>query len=294
MIDLRELSFDRNKVSDIQIALVNSGYLDPVFKVQSGPLDVPMTFTSSADGILGPETESAINIAMLDKPDIDIAIADIQSRNINFGGDKEEALVSFMRSKGYHLCEIPGAVNIVYIEGVDIEGWLPNANRMDEWNDVRIILMPVIKDAGLTWVIYHEAEATTAPGKHYTESPMNPAGAARISLGQHKAWWVGHHKSTQPALVQCAPIVISRDVNRDGSREDDDIMVAYSTLNQHSTRPGPIGTGVGKWSAGCLVGRFYEEHMLFMGAIYNDPRYSANPAHKFTTTIIDGNELMNA
>jgi hypothetical protein len=44
-------------------------------------------------------------------------------------------------------------------------------------------------------------------------------------------------------------------------------------------------------SAGCLVGRLWEEHVEFMQRVKSDRRYSFNPGFVFPTTIIDRTKL---
>jgi hypothetical protein len=59
-------------------------------------------------------------------------------------------------------------------------------------------------------------EATTEPGRHYTEVKLlNPLGAARIAFGQYRAWKVGIHRNDHEALRQTRDITVYRDANRD-------------------------------------------------------------------------------
>jgi hypothetical protein len=44
-------------------------------------------------------------------------------------------------------------------------------------------------------------------------------------------------------------------------------------------------------SAGCLVGRLWEEHVEFMQRVKSDRRYSFNPEFVYPTTIIDRTKL---
>jgi hypothetical protein len=185
-------------------------------------------------------------------------------------------IIQYMAAQKYKI----RALNIVYIEGVDPDSFALNPDRMDEWNDVRMI----IRDDGDMLVC---ASATTEPGAHYTYNPMNAAGAARIAFGQYlDCWEVGIHGAAFPheALVQIGTIKVHRDLNQDGSRKGDAIDAgSWFGINQHSTSNAP--ETIGPWSAGCLVGRYLSTHKLFMSIC-------KGMGHRtFDTTILDGSEL---
>ena len=157
------------------------------------------------------------------------------------------------------LCPLNGALNIVYIEGLNQDGTL-NADEPNRWNDLRLLI--AFENEG--WVIKHNAVATTEPGDYYTLNPTNAKGCARIAFGYHPpAWAFGHHKGTQPALVQRARVQIHRDLNRDGLRNR--FEPAYWSgligLNDHTTNKRFNNDLVGKHSAGCMVGKYYDQHM---------------------------------
>ncbi len=137
-------------------------------------------------------------------------------------------------------------------------------------------------------VILGKWVATTEPGAYYTEHPVNPAGAARIAFGQYEAWRVGMHRGDHEALVQRGPVTVRRDLNKDMIRTGDarDIGDNFG-INQH----GPSGTdqapdNVGKFSAGCLVGKSMAGHRAFMAIVKADPRFVADPEYLFRTAIL--------
>lgn len=157
------------------------------------------------------------------------------------------------------LCPLNGALNIVYIEGLNQDGTL-NADEPNRWNDLRLLI--AFENEG--WVIKHNAVATTEPGDYYTLRPTNAKGCTRIAFGYHPpAWAFGHHKGTQPALVQRARVRIHRDLNRDGLRNR--LEAAFWSgligLNDHTTNKRFNNDLVGKHSAGCMVGKYYDQHM---------------------------------
>lgn len=185
--------------------------------------------------------------------------------------------------------ETPGTYNIVYLEGSDKDG-NPIENLPDEWNDRRLLVTML---EGIGWVVSCNHEATTEPGRYYTNRPMKKSGAARVALGQHLAvWGFGMHANLHRALVQVQPIKVHRDANRDFVRDGDNTQVGIFGINQHTTQTKGSGPLVGKWSAGCLVGRHYHEHLEFMRHLYGDLRYRADTkGFKFDTAIIKAIDL---
>jgi hypothetical protein len=130
----------------------------------------------------------------------------------------------------------------------------PNADRLDEWNDRRLIIEFV---EGVPYIFGNWA-ATTEPGRWYTLNPMNRQGAARIAFGQYRAWRMGMHgsgKTRHEALVQVNPIRVCRDLNKDAIRTGD-----------------KLDTGL-------------------FGILKQDARYLSNPQYTFTTNVIPGDKL---
>jgi hypothetical protein len=171
-----------------------------------------------------------------------------------------------------------GNFNIIYIEGVDLEGRL-NSDAPNQFNDLRCIF-DRHKCVDL-WT------ATTEPGAYYTDHPLNPAGAFRIAFGyHHEAWEIGFHGYSEEheALVQIAPIKGYRDYNRDGLRTGDNTVTGLFGINQHwgyDMSPDDIGTA----SAGCLVGRSRQGHQQFM-------RYCINSGlSRFSTIVLPGDKI---
>lgn len=292
------VQFSKNKadVRRMQECLQLAGYLDPEFVVNR---DFTVGY-KPVDGILGPNTEGAFRawdkncidggvVRGDDGPKnaIDLLLAH-QPNLVLTEGDSASMIVKAMQDAGYYISLNPETLNIVYLEGVsDQTNWMftINDNAVDYWNDLRLLIR--ILPNG-TPVIAHGWQATTGPGKPYIDNPMNPYGAARIAFGQYKAWVDGLHKGIQPALQQNGPIIVCRDLNKDGQRDGDRRHIVMSTVNQHTTSMSYTGNEVGKWSAGCLVGKSYSGHMDFMETIRKDARYVSNKAYQFITTVLDG------
>jgi hypothetical protein len=176
-----------------------------------------------------------------------------------------------------------GNINVVYIEGVNLDGTL-NADEMNQWNDLRLVYKIVNDKPQLIdkWI------ATTEPGEKYTLNPLNPNGAFRIAFGQYQAWAVGRHKDHE-ALVQVGEIKGFRDRNKDGFRTGDAVVTGSDFgVNQHWGYDMPQVDGA---SAGCLVGKSKFGHRQFMQIVKSDNRYQANKKYVFWTAILDGSKL---
>lgn len=199
-----------------------------------------------------------------------------------------EMCAAFMLSRGYLLSRDPDTTNIVYVEGVEYDG-TPNKDEPNLFNDRRLVMY--YKDG---WRFSHNAQATTEPGTYYTMNPLNPQGCARIAFGQYVAWQHGIHNGSQIALVQVADIEVHRDLNKDGKRSANDPREwGMFNINQHTTNfSGAPPTTIGKWSAGCLVGRRRQEHLIYLDILRRDQRFLDDQKNFiYPTTIMPGDKL---
>jgi hypothetical protein len=161
--------------------------------------------------------------------------------------------IAYMKAKKYKV----RALNIVYFEGLDADDMMTvNEDRLDFWNDIR----SVIRDNG---DVLMSCSATTEPGRYWRLNRMNPDGAAQLAFGQYlDCWEIGDHKG-QDALVQCGNLTVYRDDNEDGIRSGDKVYVGDDFgINQHTTSNAP--DTIGRWGAGCLVGKYPSTHAKFM------------------------------
>lgn len=202
-------------------------------------------------------------------------------------------IIYYMMQKSYKIDLNTKHLNIIYLEGVNPDFTL-NTDALDGWNDLSLIIE---HDQDISPKIIFSAVCTTEPGKAATfdSEARRLGGVARIAFGQHTAWRMGYHRQARlfdghPALVQCAPIKVHRDSNRDGIRTGDPIDWAQG-LNQHGTSKIYAGGPIGRWSAGCLVRRWWAEHTQFIDICRSDVRYIADKNYIYTSTIIDGSDL---
>lgn len=270
----------------IQKRLGELGLLDPPVDGQFGPASqwALSQFLSLSGFPENAKIDAAIARELL-KADIDEFLP------IKLKNNPASALVSAALEEGFWLSRHPDCINILYVEGMDTDG-TPNDDAPNVFNDVRVVLRitrsgnPQIEGV---W------EATTEPGAFYTRvKKLDPRGAARIALGQYKAWTVGTHMAGRPsgheALVQVANITVHRDMNEDFQRDEDLTFTGVFGINQHCGYDLPKGD-IGRASAGCLVGRTRSGHREFMNLAKSDARYSANHGYRFMTGVLAGSEL---
>ncbi len=202
-------------------------------------------------------------------------------------------IIAAMERHGAKIERKPGCVNITYIEGVSADGTL-NDDHRDQWNDRRIVIM--FDEAGVPTIALNVA-CTTTPGYYYDVQHVigGPQGAAMIAHGQQAAWTVGYHHQDpdHPALVQGGgPVTVYRDFDHSFRRQAGHTTTGWYGINQHGTggRDGDLDT-IGFHSAGCLVGRVWQRHLDFMRLVRADPRYLADHAFVFPTTVMPSSWL---
>lgn len=280
-----ELAADEQLSTDVQKCLIWLRLLDPPADGKFGPISTEalQEFQKYMDcsqvGVLDKET--AKKLIETDPDELSAAL----ELKVKPGNDFAGSIVKYMIMKKYHISIRSKEYNIVYVEGVNADGTLNN-DAPNKFNDRRIVIEI---DDGIP-VIVGNWQATTEPGTYYTDRPLNPRGAARIKFDQFKSWRVGRHKNQYPALSQVKALTVHRDRDRDGFRTNDSLHTGLFGINQHHANDAPRHD-IGKWSAGCLVGRLKAEHNEFMKIIMEDRRYKLNKNYLFETAIIPGDDL---
>ena len=265
-----------SQILDVQTALCQVGLLDP-----------------PADGDWGPVSQWALDafclraglkrLGPLD-PALKMALAAPAAKDmfpLLPGGDLAGRIVAAMLMAGHFVCRHPECVNIVYLEGADPNG-TPNGNAPNQFNDARMVLQ--VSSRGVPQVV-GSWEATTEPGRIYTFIKPDKRGAARIALGQQKAWTIGQYHDVG-ALVQRKPITVYRDTNKDYSRKGDPTEFGLFGIHQHAGYNYPHND-IKDASAGCLVGRLAVEHTAFMALVSTDARFLRGNGYVFMTTIME-------
>ncbi len=192
-------------------------------------------------------------------------------------------IIQYMMRQRYKIFLGEGQYNIVYIEGMNLDGSL-NENAPNHFNDLRLIIEII---DGMPRIV-NKWEATTEPGIYYTQNPQDENGAFRIKPGQYTAWEIGYHwgnfGETQEGLVQIQPISGYRDFYMNYTREGQ-VYTGLYDINQHHANDSYY-ENIGYYGAGCLVGRTAFGHAEFMEILKSDVRYQKDPYFVFTTTVI--------
>lgn len=182
-----------------------------------------------------------------------------------------------MQAHGYRVDIGEDVMNIVYIEGMDLDG-RPNGNRPNCWDDIRTLIRV---HAGGQAEIIGAWDATTEPGQYWTDHPMNASGAFHIDLGQQTAWSLGEYHGSE-ALVQVRPLNGTRDGARHYARDGVHVTGMFG-VHHHKGYDYPKDN-IGKSSAGCQVGRTVEGHLEFMRILRTDRRFS--PQYVWASTVL--------
>jgi GH24 family phage-related lysozyme (muramidase) len=233
-------------------------------------------------GVLGPKTAEKL---------LEASPVDFQPK-LHLSNDLPSRILKYMKDRKYRIFSREKEYNIVYVEGMNVDGTL-NDDLPNQFNDVRMVIEC---QAGVPKIVGCW-QGTTEPGRHYTFNPISDYasthGAARIKFGQYKAWRVDTHGTQSPheALVQYGEIEVYRDKNRDMERGGDKVdRGSEFAINQHSGYDYPEND-IYTASAGCLVGRERSGHREFMQLIKQDRRYLLNSHYMFYTTVIPGDQL---
>ncbi len=208
------------------------------------------------------------------------------------------AIAAYCKMKGYPWETTPGHLNLIYIEGLNLD-FTPNNDRFDEWNDLRIIVDH--NPATLAPTIRFIQVATTEPGRKSTFSAhaKRLGGVARLAFRHYAGKWVqGYHHTAKyrkqhPALVQKRGevVMVHRDFNKDGKRTGDPLCPAFG-INHHGVMPGVVPRLVGGHSAGCPVGLDWEQHLEFIEITRTDLRFLETPNFAYSATPIAGDDFL--
>ena len=97
-------------------------------------------------------------------------------------------------------------------------------------------------------------DATTDPGTHYLDNPLNSEGAAILVPGQYlEAYCRGKHQGKYDALVQRKPVDVWRRKSDGMFTENKKKFNGYFGINIHRANQNAVSQQVNKWSAGCQV-----------------------------------------
>ena len=154
-----------------------------------------------------------------------------------------EPVLALLAAQGYKVFMRPFELNII---GIRSANGTPNA-----FDDS---IYAIYRNDKRQWVV-HSYQATTDPGLYWLNHPLNPNGTAILKCGQYRnSHMIGLHRNKYTALVQCGPVTVIRDADRNGSldmagKEDTGLF----GINIHRALEEGETQHIDKFSAGCQV-----------------------------------------
>ena len=135
-------------------------------------------------------------------------------------------------------------------------------------------------------------DATTDPGKYYTENLLNEDGVAILVPDQYRSTYsTGMHRGVYEALVQIKPVMVYRDDNLDlhYDKLNESIQEGMFGINIHRANKWGTSTQIDKWSAGCNVIANNEDFLQFMNLVNSAKDIWGN---SFTYTLIESADIV--
>ena len=132
--------------------------------------------------------------------------------------------------------------------------------------------------------------ATTDPGLTSMTKPMSTKGCAILVPGQYRSsWMIGYHKGKYEALVQCKPLKVYRDNDKDNVYDLNPKTIEEGNFVINIHKAGDDSTIVNGWSAGCQVlKRKVNFDKLMKLAHY---QFSQGMGARYTYTLINEEDL---
>ena len=133
--------------------------------------------------------------------------------------------------------------------------------------------------------------ATTDPGIKSLKAPMNYKGTAILVPGQYRgSHTIGFHQGKYEALVQCAPVKVYRDADKDNILDMDKRTIDTGIFGINIHKAGIASVIVDGWSAGCQVLAIEKDYAIFMDLCRKQKL--AGYGDKFTYTLLEEKDLI--
>lgn len=133
---------------------------------------------------------------------------------------------------------------------------------------------------------------TTEPGKYYMQNKLgNSKGTAILVPGQYRGCWqIGKHNGKYKALVQCKPVKVYRDGNKNDIYDlnPETIDNGLFGINIHRSNETFTRSTIDMYSAGCQVFNNPSNFTTFMNVC---ERQRERYGNSFTYTLINEKDL---
>lgn len=187
---------------------------------------------------------------------------------------KQPKILDTLEQNNLHIYSRPYELNIVGVRS--------NSRITNKFDDFIYI---VFKNSMGLWE-NHRFNATTDPGLHFLNKPMNKAGTAILKHGQYKGTYqIGLHRGKYKALVQRKPVTVYRSKNNGINIESKTAtQTGQFGINIHHAKGDGTTEDVNRWSAGCQVVANINDFKKLMGFAEQHAKLYGN---SFTYTLID-------
>ena len=211
----------------------------------------------------------------------------MDNKNINkvlFEKASNVDIEQVMIRKGYRFFKGVYNLNII---GVRSKESIKQENRFD---DILIVSF------GLATSGYNSStkfifQITTDPGIKSLKTPMNAKGTAILVPGQYRgSHTIGFHQGKYEALVQCAPVKVYRDADKDNILDMDKRTIDTGMFGINIHKAGIASVIVDGWSAGCQVLAIEKDYAIFMDLCRKQKL--AGYGDKFTYTLLEEKDLI--
>jgi hypothetical protein len=187
---------------------------------------------------------------------------------------KQPKIIDVLAQNNLHIYTRPHELNIIGVRS--------NSKITNKFDDYIYVCF---KNAMGIWE-NHRFNATTDPGLHFINKPMNSAGTAILKQGQYKnTYQLGMHRGKYKALVQRRPVTVYRSKN---NSRDIDAKKATQTgqfgINIHHAKGDGTTEDVNRWSAGCQVVANIND---FKKLMFFAEQHAKLYGNSFTYTLID-------
>lgn len=133
---------------------------------------------------------------------------------------------------------------------------------------------------------------TTEPGTYYMKNLCNTKGTAILVPNQyHGCWQLGLHQGKYKALVQCKPVSVYRDGNKDDVYNLEPITIQNGLfgINIHRSDENKTRNTIDKYSAGCQV---FNNPTDFNAFLRLCEKQKARYGNSFTYTLLNEEDLI--
>lgn len=298
---MKVIDLNDQQVIELKTRLTNRGLLDPKFDYNGNDPRKKITHNSNWYGLCTDAYLKFFEIfAASDKePD---GIPDKNSFDFFMSKSSDPApikasgiakkITDFYEKNQWYISRGTDTFNVLFIEDIT-KDWKPHNGTLDKWDDLCVVWQ--CQHNGTANIIKVWDKVTTEPGRFYTVNPCNINGAARIAFGQYKAYMIGTHGSSRRTMHQGfreeLPILVHRDLNKDGKRTGDKIQKGVFYCNWHSTIGGNLNS-IGRWSAGCSVFQDMGNFKEFLNLLKTDRRYQHDNGYAFIGAYAAGDEIV--